>query len=417
MDNESSTLFRTEALKAARERLWGELLLRTPRITRVAIPALLLGLALLGVLLARASFVRSESVHGYISPQGGWVRVFAEQEGRVLDVLVEEGDLVSENQVLARLVNRRAIGEAVYSETEYEMELRVQISLLEQQLANEARRQRQESEWYAFETQSLAGRKRVLLSLAEVSNQQAELQAAAYSRGIELFRAGSLAEADLEALKSEHLAAHAENLSARHALLDLESRVNKHRADAAALPTTHFTRTSDLTRSLSALKQQLTELQGVSDYFVTAPVSGRVRGVTHVRGDQVRGDRPLFSILEEDTGVRAVLLVPSRAIGFVREGQGVKLRYDAFPYEKFGAHEGEITEVGRTSFSAGELSVPFSVAGPVYRVYVKPRDSEILAAGETWALLPGMVLQADIQLETRSLWQWLTAPLRSLDRS
>ena len=417
MSDDASTLFRDEALKSARERLWGELLLRSPRIARIAIPLLLLGFVLLGVLLSRASFVRSESVHGYISPQGGQVRVFAEQEGRMLEVMVKEGDQVTRDQVLARLVSRRAIGESLYRETEYELEIRAQIASLETELANETGRQQQESRWYALETRSLRHRQRLLSELAEVSKTQAGLQQEALARGRRLFAAGSLAQADLERFKAQHLSARAESLSASHALLDLESRLSKHEADQAALPTTHFARVSGLHRDLSQLKQQLADLQGLSDYFVTAPVSGRVRGVSYVQGDQVRRDRPLFSILEEEAGVRAVLLVPSRAIGFVREGQQVKLRYDAFPYEKFGSHEGEITEVGRTSFAASELALPFAVPGPVYRIYVQPRESQVLAAGEARALLPGMLLQAEIQLETRSLWQWLTAPLRSLAQS
>ncbi len=417
MSNDGSALFRSEALKSARQRLWGEMLLRSPRIARVAIPLLVLGFILLGALLSRASFVRSESVHGYISPQGGWVRVFAEQGGRVLEVMVEEGERVAENQVLARLVNRRAIGEALYSETEYAQETRAQIALLESEIANESGRQRRETAWFALESSSLVRRQTVLSQLAEVAGEQGRLRADAFARGEALARAGALPEADLQMLRSEYLSARADSLNVSHALLDLESQLEKHRVDEAALPTAHFARLSNLSRELSKLKQQLTDLQGASDYYVTAPVPGRVRGVTYVEGDQVKRDRPLFSILEEDAGVRAILLVPSRAIGFVREGQRVKLRYDAYPYQKFGSHDGEITEVSRTSFSAGELSVPFSVAGPVYRVYVRPTEAEILAAGEMWALLPGMVLQAEIQLESRSLWQWLTAPLRSLDRS
>ncbi len=417
MSNDQSTLFRSEALKSARQRLWGELLLRSPRIARVAIPLLVLGFILLGVLLTRASFVRSESVHGYISPLGGQVRVFAEQEGRVLEVMVEEGQQVTTNQVLARLVNRRAIGESLYSETEYAEETRAQIALLETELDNEVRRQQRESDWFSVESASLLRRKSLLVDLVKVANEQAHLRADAFARGEALVRAGALPEADLEVLRADYLSARAENLSTSHTLLDLESRFAKHQADESGLPVTHFARLSNLNRELSKLKQQLADLQGMSDYFVTAPVAGRVRGVTYLEGDQVRRERPLFSILEEDAGVRAVLLVPSRAIGFVREGQRVKLRYDAFPYQKFGSHDGEITEVSRTSFSAGELSVPFPVAAPVYRVYVRPHESEILAAGERWALLPGMVLQAEIQLESRSLWQWLTAPLRSLDRS
>lgn len=403
-------------MRAARERLWGELLLRSPRITKFAIPLLVLGFVLLGVLLSSASFVRSESVPGYVSTQGGWVRVYAQQEGRVLEVMVQEGDEVAKDQSLARLVNRRAIGDETSSEMRLQAELLTQVSLLEEELRNERDQQQKEMHWYRQETEHLQHRHSVLSALRQVSVDQEQLKAEALRRGTKLFDAGSIAQADLEALRERYLAARAENLSTTHSLLALVSAIRKHEVEERNLSAKHFAQISRLNRELSRLKQQLAELQGYSDYLVTAPVAGRVRGIAYASGEQVRRDRPLFSILEEGEGIRAVLLVPSRAIGFVRERQQVRLRYDAFPYEKFGSHLGEITQVGRTSLAASELSVPVPVSGPVYRVYAKPFVSEVVANGETWPLLPGMVLQAEIQLERRSLWQWLTAPLRSFRR-
>lgn len=402
---------------ATRDRLWGELLLRSPRIARFAIPLLVLGCVLLGVLLAKASFVRSESVPGYVSTQGGWVRVYPQQEGRVIEVMVEEGDAVSKDQILARLVNRRAIGNETHSETRLEAELLAQVSSLEEELRNERARQQEESRWYRQETRFLEHRHGVLSKLKRVATDQERLRVQALRRGSKLLDSGSIAQVDIEALRERYLAARAEGLNTTHSLLALESSIRKHEVEERNLPAKHFAQVARLNRELSRLNQQLAELRGYSDYLVTAPVAGRARGISYEKGDQVRRDRALVSILEEGEGIRAVLLVPSRAVGFVREGQQVRLRYDAFPYQKFGSHSGEITQVGRTSLAASELSVPVPVAGPVYRVYVNPHQSEVLANGETWPLLPGMALQAEIQLERHSLWQWLTAPLRSFARS
>ncbi len=402
---------------AARDRLWGELLLRSPHIAKFAIPLLVLGFVLLAVLLAKATFVRSESVPGYVSTQGGWVRVYPQQEGRVLEVMVKEGDAVVKDQTLARLVNRRAIGNETHSETRLKAELLAQVSLLEEELFNERARQREESRWYRRERQYLEHRHGVLSMLRQVAIDQETLRVEALRRGAKLLDVGSIANADLEVLRERYLATRAEVLNTRHSMLALESSIRRHEVEERNLPTKHFAQVSRLNRELSRLQQQLAELQGYSDYLVTAPVAGRIRGIGYAKGDQIRRDRPLLSILDEDEGVRAVLLVPSRAIGFVREQQMVRLRYDAFPYERFGSHAGEITQVGRTSLSSNEFSVPVPINGPVYRVYVKPLKSEVLADGATWPLLPGMALEAEIQLERRSLWQWLTAPLRSFARS
>lgn len=416
MDADDS-LFRKQALQAARERLWGELLLTSPRIARYAIPILLCTFALLAALLVSGSYARSESVPGYISPTGGWVRVYPPHEGRVIDVMVDEGDQVRAESPLARLVNLRAIGEEIYSEAEVESELIGQVSLLEGELESERLRQAEETGWYRDELQALLNRRGILRNRLEVLIEQLELREGALARASRLETSSMLAKADLETYLEAYLGARASKLGAEHELARLESTLRKHRVDADNLPAMHLERRSNLTRQLSAIRQQITNLRGRMDYFVTAPVSGTVRGVSVARGDQVAKGRPLFSILVEEEKLRAVLLVPSRAIGFVRKGQSVLLRYDAFPFEQFGAYEGRVTEVGRSSLTSDEMARPAAFGGSLYRVYVKPLQSQVRGHGVNASLLPGMSLEAEIQLESRSLWQWLTGPLRAVSRS
>ena len=54
--------------------------------------------------------------------------------------------------------------------------------------------------------------------------------------------------------------------------------------------------------------------------------------------------------------LEARLFGPSRSIGFVRPGQRVLLRYEAYPYQKFGSYEGVVKSVSRTTVGPGELA-------------------------------------------------------------
>ncbi|HFW6752016.1 TPA: secretion protein HlyD, partial [Citrobacter freundii] len=49
-----------------------------------------------------------------------------------------------------------------------------------------------------------------------------------------------------------------------------------------------------------------------------------------------------------------------------------------------------------------------------YRVIVEPKLSYILAYGKKETLRPGMLLEGDVSLDTRYLWEWLTEPIWSL---
>jgi len=112
--------------------------------------------------------------------------------------------------------------------------------------------------------------------------------------------------------------------------------------------------------------------------------------------------------------LQAELFVPSRAIGFVKPGQPVRILYDAFPYQHFGTYRGEIVDVSQTILTGTDAGAPFKLSEPAYRVVASLERSDIDADGKRIALQPDMLLKADIILERRSLMSWLTRPLQSV---
>ena len=114
--------------------------------------------------------------------------------------------------------------------------------------------------------------------------------------------------------------------------------------------------------------------------------------------------------------LRAQVYVPSRAIGFVRPGQEVRLLYDAFPYQRFGSFDGRIVAVSRTVIDPRQLAAPLTVQEPVYRVDVAPFGQAVLAYGERQPLQAGMTLTASLVLDHRSFLDWLLTPLNAVMR-
>ena len=108
----------------------------------------------------------------------------------------------------------------------------------------------------------------------------------------------------------------------------------------------------------------------------------------------------------------------------VRPGQRVLLRYDAYPYQKFGHYEGTVTSVSRATVSPGELAglpaateaggLAADAGEPVYRVTVALDRQTANAYGAPAALQPGMTVQADVLIESRRVWEWVLDPLYAL---
>jgi membrane fusion protein len=128
-----------------------------------------------------------------------------------------------------------------------------------------------------------------------------------------------------------------------------------------------------------------------------------------------------MSIVPSGATLQAQLFSSSRGIGFLREGQRVLLRYESFPYQKFGYHVGLVTAVSRSTVSPAEmtqqlagLSTLYGANEPVYRVTVNLPQQTVTAYGDPMPLQPGMKLEADVLLESRRLIEWMLEPLFSI---
>jgi membrane fusion protein len=118
-----------------------------------------------------------------------------------------------------------------------------------------------------------------------------------------------------------------------------------------------------------------------------------------------------MEIIPDDNVLQAELFVPTRAIGFVRPGQKVRILYEAFPYQQFGTYGGRVNKVSQTILTKSDTSGPIELKEPAYRVTVALDRPDIDAYGKHVPLQADMLLTADIILQKRSIMNWLLDPL------
>lgn len=97
------------------------------------------------------------------------------------------------------------------------------------------------------------------------------------------------------------------------------------------------------------------------------------------------------------------------------------IRYQAYPYQKFGQYQGRVRSISRTSVPFAELA---SMAGAVpglakdgeqlYRLQISLDKQMVTAYGQPRPLQSGMLLDADVLQDTRRLYEWVLEPLYSL---
>lgn len=407
-------LFRPEAIVHQRHRLWGELLLTQPVATRVLTVLLVAIVIVAGCYLVWGEYARKQRVQGYLVPQGGWLKIHAMRGGVLVALHVAEGETVVKGAPLV------TVSSALHLSQDEEVSAEL-LAALEQDAngirAQQARLQRLET-LAVDELDARMESARSEISNLEVQvalqNDRLQILEGRLASLRELRRAGHIATAQYDSAREAYL-------SELQRLRALERDTNTRgamlarlRSERERLPLEFLNRQGVLRARLSETVRSQVEVRSQSTYTITAPVSGQVSGLQATVGSEVSRDRPLLTLLAEEAVLEAVLFVPSRAVGFVRNGQEVRLRFDAFPHERFGDQRGVVIQIDRSILAPSELPDPVIAREPVYRVRARPARDYMEAYGDRFPLRPGMALEADIVTDRRSLLLWLLDPLLSL---
>ena len=142
---------------------------------------------------------------------------------------------------------------------------------------------------------------------------------------------------------------------------------------------------------------------------IIAPVSGVITRLAFDQpGDKVESSTPIGAIAP--SGAKAVLKVDikERDRGFLQQGQPVKMKFNAFPYQRYGIIEGRLEFIS----PATELS-PITKE-PAYKAHVSLEKSAINVDDREYLLRYGMIATAEIVVRKRRLIDLALDPFRNL---
>ena len=410
-------LFRREAVAFQQQhRQWGQVSVLQPVPTGLTTCFLAVAVGLIAALLYFGSYARKETVAGYLRPESGTAKIFAGQRGTIQEIHVRGGQQVERGQPLLTIqTNQVAADDKDVNATVLDT-LRSQQASLSGQIDAEARRVTSEQDRLSATCQHL---ERQITELDE----QIEIQSARIKLSNDFVDAANTLKvrghiADIE-LKRRQLALleQQQNLSSlRQQLAERKSQLVQSQASLQQLPTVMAQTVLGLRNQLADTEQRIAEVDARRAYVIRSPTSGQVATLQATVGQAVDPQRLQLEIVPADGTLVAELYVPTRAIGFVREGQAVRILYDAFPYQNFGTYGGRIISISQTILTAPEVGGPVALHEPAYKVTAQLDRPDIEAYGRRITLQPDMLLKADIILERRSLLQWLFGPLLSIRR-
>lgn len=413
----NAPLFRPEVVQARRQDWLGRISLAQPMPVWVGAVFALLAAGAVACLLLFGEYAHRSRVGGQLVPDLGVSTVVAPTSGMVGRMTVEEGASVARDQALVRIDLPRVAASGADAHTGIGRGLDDRDSssaqLAQAQLAQLAvQEQGQHRQLAMLRTElgqvraGIATRDAQVRLGRETADRYREVAASGY---VSVVQVRQQEQAMLEMLNARQVLERQATALARE-IAGLEQAL-------AGLPAQREAIEATARREHALLAQERYRHEADGGVLVKAPLAGLVAHRFVEPGQAVQAGQPLLSLLPGDGGLEAELLVPSRAIAFIEPGDRVLLRYQAYPYQKFGHQHGTVERISRSALGAAEAggSIGNGPQGePLYRVTVALAAQAVTAYGRPEPLKPGMLLDADILGERRRLIEWVFEPLYSL---
>lgn len=406
-------MFRHELISASRNRLSGDVAIAVP-VSWQSVGYLIFGGIVASVLfLSLASYSRIETVAGAIIPDTGVSTIVPTRAGVIAALAVREGQEVAAGAELAT-IRVEEDGTGVHSPGAL-----VEIAIARQDASLAAQSEAAQASAQAQAAQLAAQRSGLVAEIQQLQSQITSQRALIASAQKDLDRASTIAERgfisgrDLQ-VREEALLARQQGLAQlEQALATKRAALAESERSAAQVSAQARAQTASLSAARAQVAQQAASTAGARSYVLRAPVAGRVTALTARVGQPASPQGQLMTIVPAGAKLRAELAVPSSAIGFVKQGQSVRLAIDAFPYQRFGTVSGKVQTVATSAVNAQGPNGSIVV---VYPVTVALDAASIAAYGRSEPLVSGMTLTARIVTERQSLLEWLFEPLFAVRR-
>jgi hemolysin D len=166
---------------------------------------------------------------------------------------------------------------------------------------------------------------------------------------------------------------------------------------------------ADLTKAESDARLRREELAKATQksklQSLISPVDGTVAQLAiHTVGGVVEATKPIMIIVPTGGTLVAEVKIQNRDIGFIRAGQEVAVKVEAFPFTRYGTLKGRVESIGSDAVEDEKLGLLYPARITIDLVQSGRRSGVTKAA-------VGMQVTADIRTGRRSILSYLLSPI------
>ncbi|WP_431224834.1 HlyD family secretion protein [Serratia sp. L9] len=205
-----------------------------------------------------------------------------------------------------------------------------------------------------------------------------------------------------------------------------ELQISTIRSDILTQSASFDNQISEYEYQLSELKRKIVESDAEDAIIISAQITGVVESLSVTDGQMVNNGASLAKIRPtEDVKYYLVIWLPNNSLPYIKKGDSVNIRYDAFPSEKFGQFPGRVNSISSipvTNQEISEFNIPAVnnngvVMDNYYKVLIAMKETEISDKGKQMNLSSGLKAHVIVFLESRPLYQWMFVPFYGIKNS
>lgn len=408
----AETLYRKQAIEALSRRPFGRPIATVPRPWFWLTAFLLISVVVAGLFLCTANYARKESVRGWLVARDGVALIRADAAGVIDRIDVSAGGKVRAGETLIAVRKERYLADGRSRRDAISSRLHEQVEALERQVDLLRAEERVELDSISAQLDRLDEQQRALNQ--ENADQQRRLQTAQekISRLAQSALSGASSDWSLLNQQDEYAQLRQRSAQLRQSSTALQREQEELRARGKALPMETERLIAGLVSEMSQLQQRITDQEFNQSVAFKSPIPGRLASIDVREGETVLPNQRMATVMPVDAYLLAEVFVPSSAIAFIKPGQTVRLMFDAFPPRQFGTFAGEVASVSDSVLMPADLPQTFFPREATFSVKIRIRTQTVELETGSVPLRPGMLLAAEIILESRRLIDRALEPLR-----
>ncbi|MEA5466588.1 HlyD family type I secretion periplasmic adaptor subunit [Leptothoe sp. PORK10 BA2] len=371
------------------------------------------------------------SARGQLVPQGEVYTVMPVRQGKVSDILVQEGDRVEAGQVMFKLddrLDRTEISQLEQALQAYQDQLRQTQELAEKtrleiqtrQTSSEASTLAQTAAIDGAKTNVATAQSLINLMQGEITAHQERIQ-----RLTSLKADGAISQEyvfDAE----QALLARQQTMAQTHGDLQEElSAIRQLDAEQTQIQAEGQRYVLEARQSLQQLEVEITQLNAsitqtetllqkaytqLNNTSLHAPVEGVVLALKIDNPNEVvQVGQAIAEVSPKGVPLVLSAKLANRDVGFVQEGMTARIKFDAYPYQDYGTVEGKVVTVAPDAIKDEAL-------GEVYEVEIELLQNHLETEKGLKHFKPGQTATVDITIRQRRVIDILISPFKQLQK-